>query len=314
MKTLLPLLLVFTAILAHSADRPKITGIDHVVFYTTSPVTNKDLYMDVLGLASLEPLLEPRLIQQFAIGKQWVGYITAPDPNSSDRLDHLAFVTENCSALRAYLAAKGVKVPGKIISSGYAPFRSFSINDPEGHSIEFIEHTKLPKNAAVVHIGPSFGPELHPIASHIIHVGFVVHDRAAEDHFYKDILGFHLYWYGGMQDDRTDWVSMQVPDGTDWVEYMLNIKPNADLRATGVMNHISLGVKDMKQAEAKVDAAMAQTPPGSKPRMDEHPKIGRGGKWQFNIYDPDQTRIELMEFTPAQKPCCSEYQGPHPSE
>ncbi len=24
------------------------------------------------------------------------------------------------------------------------------------------------------------------------------------------------------------------------------------------------------------------------------------------------TRIELMEFTPAQKPCCSEYTGPHP--
>jgi hypothetical protein len=40
--------------------------------------------------------------------------------------------------------------------------------------------------------------------------------------------------------------------------------------------------------------------------------MGRDGKWQLNIYDPDFTRVELMEFTPAQKPCCSEFQGPHP--
>jgi hypothetical protein len=107
---------------------------------------------------------------------------------------------------------------------------------------------------------------------------------------------------------------MQVPDGTDWLEYMLNVKPDADLRTTGVMNHISLGVKDMKQAAARVTAAVAQLPAGSKPRMDEHPQIGRDGKWQFNIYDPDQTRIELMEFKPVEKPCCSEFTGPHPNE
>jgi len=26
-----------------------------------------------------------------------------------------------------------------------------------------------------------------------------------------------------MKDEQDDWVAMQVPDGTDWVEYMLNI-------------------------------------------------------------------------------------------
>jgi hypothetical protein len=82
----------------------------------------------------------------------------------------------------------------------------------------------------------------------------------------------------------------------------------------GVMNHISLGVKDIKQAEAKLDAAIEQTPPNSKPRKDTHPQMGRDGKWQLNLYDPDFTRIELMEFKPAQKPCCSEFQGQHPSD
>jgi catechol 2,3-dioxygenase-like lactoylglutathione lyase family enzyme len=75
----------------------------------------------------------------------------------------------------------------------------------------------------------------------MIHVGFIVRDRDAEDRFYKNVLGFHIYWHGGMKEGQTDWVAMQVPDGTDWLEYMLNLAPHPDLRTTGVMNHISLG-------------------------------------------------------------------------
>ena len=111
-----------------------------------------------------------------------------------------------------------------------------------------------------------------------------------------------------MQNDRDDWVAIQVPDGTDWVEYMLNIKPDADQRTIGVMNHVSLGVKDIKAAQAKLEAR------GWKANDREHAQMGRDGKWQLNMYDPDQTRIELMEFTPAEKPCCSEFQGQHPTE
>jgi hypothetical protein len=111
-----------------------------------------------------------------------------------------------------------------------------------------------------------------------------------------------------MQPDHTDWVAMQVPDGTDWIEYMLNVKPNPDQHTLGVMNHISLGVKDMNYAQMKIESH------GWKPHGDEHSQIGRDGKLQLNVWDPDQTRIELMEFTPVDKPCCSEFTGPHPSE
>jgi hypothetical protein len=56
-----------------------------------------------------------------------------------------------------------------------------------------------------------------------MHAGYVVHDRAAIDHFYKDVPGFHLYWQGGAKAGDVDWVMMQVPDGTDWIEYMLHL-------------------------------------------------------------------------------------------
>lgn len=275
--------------------RPKITGIDHVDFYTTSPEANQHLYAIVLGLATASPL-EPGQIQRFVIGSQWVGYSPPPDANSTNRMNHIAFKTDDCEALRVYLAANGIQVPNSL--SGHGMVR-FTVDDPEGHAIEFVQPYEMTGADMANH---------DPVSRRLIHTGFVVHDRAAEDHFYKDILGFRLYWHGGMVPDRTDWVAMQVPDGTDWLEYMNNVKPNPDQHTLGVMNHISLGVKDMNAAQMKLESH------GWKPHGDEHSQIGRDGKLQLNVWDPDQTRIELMEFTPADKPCCSEFQGTHPSE
>jgi catechol 2,3-dioxygenase-like lactoylglutathione lyase family enzyme len=300
---LLSTLVCIQAFAQHAAPaRPKITGIDHVDFYTTDAAGNGHLYETVLGLASAPPI-ETGQTARFVVGKQWVGYSPAPDAKSSNRMDHVAFTTDDCERLRSYLKANGVQVPSTIHKSKDG-HREFRVRDPEGYEIEFletaiVEPTKKEGNGASA---------ADPISRRIIHAGFVVRDRAAEDHFYKDILGFHLYWYGGMQNDRADWVAMQVPDGTDWVEYMLNIKPDADQRLTGVMNHVSLGVKDIKAAQAKLEAR------GWKANDREHAQMGRDGKWQLNIYDPDQTRVELMEFTPAEKPCCSEFQGQHPTE
>lgn len=139
---------------------------------------------------------------------------------------------------------------------------------------------------------------------HIIHAGFIVRDRGATEHFYKDILGFRPYWHGGMKDDQTDWVSLQVPDGTDWLEFMVNVPPDADQRLRGIMNHIAIGVTDIHATQQQLRKNGV--------KLSEEPTIGRDGKWQLNVYDPDLTRVEFMEFKPVQKPCCSEFTGPHP--
>jgi hypothetical protein len=113
-----------------------------------------------------------------------------------------------------------------------------------------------------------------------------------------------VYWHGGRTENETSWVDMQVPDGTDWLEYMLNVPANASHKTLGVMNHIALGVPDIHAAQQQlIKNGWKQT---------EEPKIGRDGKWQLNLYDPDETRVELMEFKPTKEPCCSSYTGPHP--
>ncbi len=147
------------------------------------------------------------------------------------------------------------------------------------------------------------------VSRHMIHTGFVVYHKDAEDHFYRDILGFRLYWHGADKaGSPDDWVAMQVPDGTDWLEYMLNQPEHMDLELTGVMNHISLGVADMKKAQAIMESH------GWKPHGDEAAEIGKDGKWQLDVFDPDLSRVEMMEFKPTQKPCCNDFTGPHPTE
>jgi catechol 2,3-dioxygenase-like lactoylglutathione lyase family enzyme len=294
---ILGLMVVFAATLAYSVDRPKITGIDHADFYTTSAEANSQLYTVVLGLTSAKPV-EVRQTQRFVVGKQFVGYSPAPDAHATNRLDHVAFATDSCSRLQRYLTAHGVKIQ-KARGEFKDGTRSFLVEDPEGNTIEFVQRSA----SAKIPVGSA-----EAISRHMIHVGFIVHSRDDEDHFYKDILGFHVYWHGGMKAERNDWVAMQVPDGTDWLEYMLNVKADADQHTIGVMNHISLGVKDMKQAQAKLESH------GWTAHGEEHAQMGRDGKWQLNLYDPDFTRIELMEFKPAEKPCCSEFTGKHPTE
>jgi catechol 2,3-dioxygenase-like lactoylglutathione lyase family enzyme len=230
------------------------------------------------------------------VGLQWVGYSPAPDPKASDRMDHVAFATDNIVALRKYLTAQGIKVPQIQGRSDHSLF--IVVEDPEGHRVEFVERDK----------DETAPPAASGVSRHMIHAGFLVDRRDAEDHFYRDILGFRPYWHGGMKDGQTDWVAMQVPDGTDWLEYMLNQPQHPELRLTGVMNHISLGVSDMKKAQAALESHHW------KPRGEEKAQMGKDGKWQLNVYDPDFTRVELMEFKPVQKPCCSDFTGPHPSE
>ena len=66
---------------------------------------------------------------------------------------------------------------------------------------------------------------------------------------------------------------------------------HAGVVQTGIgldVQHISLGVNDMKAAQAKLETD------GWKPHGDEHSQMGKDGKWQLNLFDPNQTRIELM--------------------
>jgi catechol 2,3-dioxygenase-like lactoylglutathione lyase family enzyme len=279
--------------LAQGARRPAIVGISHVTLRAADLGKSREFYGRVLGLAE-----EPAGSQQrarFRINEhQFIELVGAGADAPADRLVEVGFETKDAEALRQYLGGHGVQVPAKLTAAPDGS-RSFDVRDPEGHQICFEQFGAAEGGG---------GAPGYPISTHMIHAGFIVRDRAAEDHFYKELLGFHVYWHGGMKNGETDWVDMQVPNGTEWLEYMLNVEENPSPNEAGVMRHLALGVVDIKPA---IKLAKQSGWPIPDPAQ-----VGRDGKWQLNLYDPDLTRIELMEFRPVETPCCAKYTGPHP--
>jgi hypothetical protein len=73
------------------------------------------------------------------------------------------------------------------------------------------------------------------------------------------------------------------------------------------MDHFSLGVVSMPDTIAILAKNHCEGPDCTKSQL------GKDGKLQLNLYDPDHTRVEFMEFTPQQDPCCSPFTAKHPA-
>jgi catechol 2,3-dioxygenase-like lactoylglutathione lyase family enzyme len=279
-----------TSASASAPARPSIVGVAHIALRTDKLAAAREFYGTMLGFHELSPA--NNFIAYFKINdQQYVEISPELIHPRQDRLSHIAFETSDAEQLRAYLAAHGVRVPQNLspIPDGN---RGFHVRDPDGHDVLFLEY--MPGSLESRSLGTLL-PDSR-ISQRMIHVGVVVSDRAAADRFYKDVLGFHEIWHGGMKEDQTDWVDMRVPEGTDWLEYMLNVH-DPDPQRLGVMHHLALGVPSVNAGYEKLLKR------GMK--LQGKPQIGRDGKWQLNLYDPNYTRVELMEPKPVRTPCCS---------
>ncbi len=300
------LLLASSLLLATACaqERPKLTSVSHLSVYTSDPAKTESFYVHDLGATKATDPESPAGVRYYFNPQQYVEVLPLPttDNDPKNRLHGTGYNVTNAEAMRAYLAAKHVTVP-PAITTGPDGSRFFDVHDPEGNLVQFVQPAP---HAANVH------PD--PVSSHIIHVGLVVHDATLEDTFYRDLLGFRPYWHGGMTDNATEWISQQVPDGMDWVEYMVAKGPEKtgipaamSQDTAGVLNHFALGVPNIEKAYDILyerDGLKGKHSP---------PQLGRDGKWQLNLYDPDGTRAELMEFQPSEKPCCSSLLLPSPT-
>jgi len=275
-------------------QRPRILGIDHVSVYVSDVGKSGHFYSEILGLSTNCPQYAgPDPCYLVAPSDQRVILKPAQINNLKNWLAEVAFATDDLAAMRQYLLALGITADS--IRRDPDGAQSFRVRDPEGNPIAFVQRSP----AKIRH-----KPASKQISTHLIHAGFVVHNLDVENRFYVDLLGFRLYWYGGFKDDTVDWYELQVPDGSDWIEYMLNIPGDADHKELGVQNHFSLGVKNVHEAAAQLRSNGLQAFDG--------PEVGRDGKDSLDAYDPDGTRVEVMEFTPKEKPCCHPYSAQHP--
>jgi lactoylglutathione lyase len=272
--------------------RPRILGIAHVAFYVSDIGKARGFYEDFLGYAEPFSLKRPDGADRIAFVKvndQQFLELFAEEPKqpSLGRLNHVALYVDSASQMRDYLAARGIKVP-ETVSKGKTGNYNFTITDPDGHGLEFVEYQ--PDSQTGQSAG-KFMPASR-VSNHIMHAGIQVGVLDPAMKFYRDVLGFREFWRGSADGAELSWINLHVPDGDDYIEFMLYREPPTP-EQQGVKNHVALVSQDVQATVAGLNSRPARK---SYTRTIQV-QVGKNRKRQANLFDPDGTRIELMEPT-----------------
>ena len=261
-----------------AAWRPRITGLAHVGLYVKDQDKAAAFYDQFLGFA--EPYsTELRFIK---INERQYLELFKETAGGSDRLSHISVETDDAEGMRRYLASRGIKVPDTV-PKGKLRNSNFTIPDPDGHGLEFVQYE--PDGWTVREHGKAM-PDTR-ISTHMTHAGILVGALDPALRFYHDLLGFQETWRGSRDEKVLNWVNLKVPDGDDYIEFMLYDQlPAADQRGTA--HHLCLVVPDIEKARETLAAR-----PGYERPMEIRTGINR--RRQLNLFDPDGTRVELME-------------------
>ena len=282
---------------AAAPARPRITGLSHVAFSVRDLDRTLAFYEGYLGFA------EPYMLRSDA-GAVQAAWIKINDrqtlelfptggaaPRDGDSLSHIALETDDAQGMLDYLRSRGVKGPGgrplpERAKAGRIGNLNYFAEDPDGHGVEFMQY--MPGGWTQGNAGKDLPPTR--IAWRMGHAGITVANLGASLAFYRDILGFRETWRGSSDGRTLSWVNLRVPDGRDYIELML-VGARPDAGRLHVLHHVCLDVPD---ARAAADALAARTLPAGC-RAPDPLKVGVNGRRQLNCYDPDGTRVEIME-------------------
>jgi lactoylglutathione lyase len=282
---------------APAPRRPAITGVSHVALWVRDLDRSRAFYKGYLGFDepyTLNGKSGGVLLTWIKVNdRQSIELFPVSDstPGDGDSLYHIALETDDAQGMLRYLASKGVKGPGgkplpETAKAGQIGNLNYFTEDPDGHVVEFTQY--MPSGWTRENAGRFMPPTR--VSQRISHAGIAVANLGASLRFYVDILGFTEFWRGSSDGRTLSWVNLRVPDGKDYVELMLyGAKPG--VRQLHVLNHVCLEVPDAGAVETALKARVL--PEGC--RTPDPVKTGVNHKRQINCYDPDGTRIEVME-------------------
>lgn len=284
MKVLFPIVTAAVVALSQQSiappPRPQIVGISHVAIQTSDLRKAREFYGGVLGFAERLPR-RARTATFVVSGRQRLIVSDGLPPERDERFLHVAFEAD-VSAMRLFLLGRSIRTDDPRPDAD-AGGRYIETADPDGHPVRFVQMDRK--------LSGTIGAGERRISRRILHAGLTVKDPVAADRFYKDTLGFAETWRGGRPEGTTSWINMRVPDGTDYLEYMLYPVAPPTRQQLGSAHHVALLVTDIQQA---LETVRARTQPGDRNHR-ATPNIGVNNRWQLNVFDPDGTRIEFME-------------------
>jgi catechol 2,3-dioxygenase-like lactoylglutathione lyase family enzyme len=273
---------------AQTPQRPHIVGISHIALLAHDYEQSRVFYGEFLGFQEPYSLKNPdgsAIMTFFKINdRQYIELYPEHEANT-DRMTHISLETDDIEALRIYLGSKGVKVPDHPHRTRIGNL-SFDVTDPAGHQVEMVQY--MPGGKTVDAYGKYMSDTR--ISKHMTHVGLIVTNVDPEYKFYTEILGFKETWRGSSTGKVLSWINLKVPDGDDYIEFML-AKEEPDATHRGAAHHLCLQVPDVPTAVKTLQARL-YFKTYARPIQDH---LGINRKRQANLYDPDGTRIELME-------------------
>jgi lactoylglutathione lyase len=263
--------------------RPVIAGVAHATIQVTDLAKARTFYGKLLGYAELASG-DGAHVAVFAVNDRQRLIVRDGLPaDRDDRFVNLAFEVSDAPGMRAWLTSRGLQVSAAARDAA-AGGRRIDVFDPEGHAVQFVERDRSRAMRPAASVDAR-------LSKRILHAGLTVKDSAAADRFYKEALGFAETWRGGRPEGVINWINMRVPDGTDYLEYMLYPTTPPTRRQLGSAHHVALLVPDIQQALETVRSRTAADDPNHR----ANPNIGVNNRWQLNLFDPDGTRVELME-------------------
>jgi lactoylglutathione lyase len=273
---------------AQQPTRPPVTGVAHISLFVHNIEQSRHFYKDFLGFEEPFQLDKPDgglALTFIKINDRQYIELVPEIKEGTDRLGHISVETTDADAMRRYLGSRGIKVPDAT-PTGRIGNANFNVKDPDGHTLEIVQY--LPGGWGAREKGKYLGA--NRISDRMAHLGILVGSLDAALKFYGDVLGFHETWRGSKDGKILNWVNAQLPQSADYLEFMLyEDLPAPDKR--GTPHHICLFVPDMEKAVASLEARPARK--DYKGTLEIRTGINR--KRQCNLYDPDGTRVELME-------------------
>jgi catechol 2,3-dioxygenase-like lactoylglutathione lyase family enzyme len=280
-RIFLCLALVFAScwlIIAQVTERPAIWGIAKMTYLVSDFSVARDYYGRFLGFDEAFSYPSPlgEVISFKVNDRQFLEFVMDKQARDKKRLVSVSFETDDAAAMRKYIISKGYDVQENVHFDG-AGNEVFTINDPSGNLIEFIEFT----NEGLHRKSKGLFLSDKRISVRIHHAGLYAEKIIDNDLFYAQMLGFkEMLRYPEDKNVPAIMLYLQIPECVENIEqYSPNDRNDA---------HPCFLVEDMQETiytlkERKINETLG------------NPMIGKGKRWILNLRNADNTRVEFTE-------------------
>ncbi|MFH0841294.1 MAG: VOC family protein [Bacteroidota bacterium] len=275
---ILSVILISLKLNAQEMKRPAIWGIAKITFSVSDFETARSYYGKFLGFQEcFSYQSDYGMVISFKVNdRQFLEFVQNKSEGEKPRMLSVSFETDNEDEMRRYLGSKSIDIPASVTADG-AGNDVFSVSDPSGNRIEFIEFkaSSLHKKSA-----GKFMPDTR-ISRRIHHAGFFSEKILVNDPFYVGALNFRVIWkYPDDQSVEPSLLYLAIPECTE----------NIELLSSGGMstNHPCFLVDDMQETIYTLKERREN-------EILNSPAVGRGNRWLLNITDQDKIKVEFTE-------------------